>query len=55
MISRILGDGVEGDKIVLEAGFIKLHRSIVRSQGHHGDKAIGTMRAFAYISKAYTR
>lgn len=55
MISKVLGDGTEGDKVVLEAGFVKLHKNIVRSQGHHGDSAVGTIRAFAYISKAYIK
>lgn len=53
MISKSLGDAIEGEKIVLEAGFIKLHRGVVRAQGHHGDRAFGAIRAFAYISKSY--
>lgn len=55
MIYRNLGDGIEGEKIVFEAGFIRLGRKIVRSQGHHGDRAVGSVRAFAYIAKAYSR
>lgn len=54
MILKILGDGIEGEKIVLEAGFVKLNRGIVRAQGHHGDKAIGTIRAVAFITKSYS-
>ena len=53
MIGKFVGDRVEGEKIVLEAGTIKLFRGVVRSQGHHGDRAVGKIRAIAFIEKSF--
>ena len=53
MIGKLVGDKIEGEKIILEAGTIKLFRGIVRSQGHHGDRAVGKIRALAFIEKSF--
>ncbi len=54
MIGKNVGDIIEGEKIILEAGTIKLIRGIVRAQGHHGDRAIGKIRVIAFIEKSYS-
>ena len=53
MIGKNAGDVLEGEKIILEAGHIDLYRNVVRAQGHHGDRAVGKIRAVAVITKAF--
>lgn len=53
MIGKLIGDRIEGEKIILEAGAIKLFKGIVRAQGHHGDRAVGRIRAIAFIEKPF--
>lgn len=54
MIGKMLGDQIEGEKIILEAGYIETYRNIPRAQGHHGDRATGKIRAIAFVSKPYS-
>jgi hypothetical protein len=54
MIGKNLGDRIQGEKIILEAGKIDLVRKIVRSQGHRGGKAVGKTNAVATVDKPFS-
>ena len=49
-----MGDQLQGDKIILEAGKIDLSSRIIRSQGHRGDRAIGKINVIAIIDKPFS-
>jgi hypothetical protein len=50
---RNIGDRIEGEKIVMEAGFIKHHPNSIKIAGHTSDRAEGKLNASAWIDKPF--
>ncbi len=55
MIHKELGEEIQGEKIILEAGHIEIKRQkIRRAQGHRGKRAVGKIHAMAFIDKPFS-